>query len=190
MARKLQELNTSSTADMAFLMLTFFLLATTMNVDSGIRRQLPPMPEEEEVEQDINERNLMQVWVSPDGAIRMRDQIVDISMVKDLAKDFITNPTGAASMPEIVVTDIDLLGPYPVSRGTISLQTTRQTRYNMYVQVQNELTRAFNELREDIAQRRFLKSFQNVNEDQYKAIMEAIPTRISEAEPRDTRTRR
>jgi biopolymer transport protein ExbD len=190
MARKVPEINSGSTADMAFLMLTFFLLATTMNVDSGIRRQLPPMPEEEQVEQDINERNLMTVWVSADGAIRMRDQIVDISMVKDIAKEFITNPTGAANMPEIVMKDIEMLGQYPVSRGIISLTTTRQTIYNTYVEVQNELTRAFNELREDLAMRRFMKPYDKVNDDQYKAISEAIPMSISEAEPKDTRTRR
>ncbi|MCC8088917.1 MAG: biopolymer transporter ExbD [Rikenellaceae bacterium] len=186
MARKVPEINASSTADIAFLLLIFFLVATTMNVDSGIRRQLPPMPEDNEIEAlDVNRRNLLLVFVNASDAIMVGGQLLDISQVKDRVKDFISNPTNDPNKPEKINTDIDILGNYPVSRGVISLTNDRGTSYNMYVMVQNELTRAFNELRNELAERKFNKKFSELSEEQAKAVSEAIPTRISEAEPRN-----
>ncbi|MEG2494007.1 MAG: biopolymer transporter ExbD, partial [Rikenellaceae bacterium] len=71
-----------------------------------------------------------------------------------------------------------------VSKAVISLQNTRYTSYNMYIKVQNELTRAYNELRNDLSQREFGKTYDNLDENQQTAIRDAIPLRISEAEPK------
>jgi hypothetical protein len=73
---------------------------------------------------------------------------------------------------------------YKESKGVISLQTTRDTGYDMYIQVQNELTRAFNEIRDDVAQSKFSKPFSDLNEDERGVITKAVPMKISEAEPR------
>ncbi|MCD7963837.1 MAG: biopolymer transporter ExbD [Rikenellaceae bacterium] len=187
MARKVPEINASSTADIAFLLLIFFLVATTMNVDSGIRRQLPPMPDENEIEAlDINRRNILLVFVNASDNIMVGGQLLDITQVKDRVKEFISNPTNDPNKPEKVATDIENLGNYSVSRGVISLTNDRGTSYNMYVMVQNELTRAFNELRDELSQRRFDRKFSELNEDQAKAVTEAIPVKISEAEPRNS----
>ena len=74
---------------------------------------------------------------------------------------------------------------YPVSQGVISLQTTRDTGYQSYIQVQNELTRAFNEIRDEVSERKFGSKFSELNEDQRGVITKAIPLKISEAEPRN-----
>ena len=73
---------------------------------------------------------------------------------------------------------------YPVSEGVISLQNTRDTSYQVYIQVQNELTRAFNEVRDEVAMVKFGKIFNDLSEEERKVITKAIPMKISEAEPR------
>lgn len=175
-------------ADIAFLLLIFFLVATTMNVDSGIQRVLPPMPEEEQqVQQDVRERNILQVYVSQFDAIMVGGERMDISGLKDKAKEFIANPTDAENLPEKEVTSIELIGDYPVTKGVISLQNDRGTSYDVYIQVQNELTRAVNELRDEVAGQYFGgRKFMELPEDQRNAVQKAIPSRISEAEPRNT----
>ena len=74
---------------------------------------------------------------------------------------------------------------YPVSQGVVSLQTTRDTGYQAYIQVQNELTRAFNEVRDEVAERKFGSKFSDLTEEQRGVITKAIPLKISEAEPRN-----
>ena len=74
---------------------------------------------------------------------------------------------------------------YPVSQGVISLQTTRDTGYQAYIQVQNELARAFNEIRDDLAEEKFGSKFADLTEQQRTAITKAVPLKISEAEPRN-----
>ena len=73
---------------------------------------------------------------------------------------------------------------YPVSQGVISLQTTRDTGYQVYIMVQNELTRAFNEVRDEVSMQKFGKKFGELTEEQSKVITSAVPLKISEAEPR------
>lgn len=186
MAKKIPEINASSTADIAFLLLIFFLVATTMNSDFGIRRQLPPVPDENENESvEVNARNLLHVFVNASNEILVGGSIMDISGVKDAVKEFIVNPANDPNKPERIMTEIENFGMYPVSRGVVSLNNDRGTRYNTYVMVQNELTRAFNEMKGELAMRTYGKPLNKLSEDQAKAINEAIPSRISEAEVRD-----
>ena len=101
----------------------------------------------------------------------------------------ITNPMDDENLPEKVDREIDMADgskwTYPVSEGVVSLQTTRDTGYQAYIMVQNELTRAFNEVRDDVAQRKFGAKFSELNEDQRNAVSKAVPLKISEAEPRN-----
>ena len=171
-------------ADIAFLLLIFFLVATTMNTDTGIQRVLPPWVETADAP-PIKERNLMQVKVNQYDQIQVQGKLVHLSQVKDLAKDFILNVGDSEELPEKVVTDIELVGSYPVSEGVISLQNDRGTSYDMYIKVQNELTRAFNEIRDNVARERFGASFEELDEAKRKAIQKAVPPKISEAEPKN-----
>ena len=193
--RKVPEVNSSSQADIAFSLLIFFLVATTMNTDTGLARMLPPMPPENQQQEDIKvkERNLFLVLISGNGAIMAgtpnHQEIIDLRQLTDKAKEFILNPMDDQNLPE--KKDEEIAMPdgskwvYPVSQGVISLQTTRDTGYQAYIQVQNELTRAFNEVRDDVAEKKFGSKFSDLTEEQRGVITKAIPLKISEAEPRN-----
>lgn len=188
--RKVQEINAGSMADIAFLLLIFFLVATTMNVDTGLVRVLPPMPDPNVKQEDIKvkERNLLLVFVSGSGNIMAGGQLIDIKQLKDKAKEFILNPYNDENLPEKEDKELELPDGqkwvYPVSQGVISLQNTRDTGYQVYIRVQNELTRAFNEVRDEVAMSKFGKKFMDLQEEQRKVITTAVPMKISEAEPR------
>lgn len=173
-------------ADIAFLLLIFFLVTTTMGSDNGIQRILPPWID---VKNDdgikSKERNTLVVKVSGSDLILVGGRRVDLGGVKDITKEFITNPTQSENLPEVEMKEIELIGQYPVSKGVISLQNDVSTSYDVYLAVQNELTRAYNEVRNEVSNRFFNKKYTELSEDQKKAINGAIPTKISEAEPVD-----
>lgn len=182
--RATPEINAGSMADIAFLLLIFFLVTTTMDVDTGIIRRLPP-PVETPEDIKIKERNVMNVLVNKNDRLLVNGRPGDIRTLKDEAKKFMTpvvpdNP----SYPETEVKSIPLMGDIHTSKGVISLKNDRGTSYDIYIRVQNELARAFNELRDELSLRYFGVRFTSLtNEDQIKAINEAVPIRISEAEP-------
>ena len=193
--RKVQEINAGSMADIAFLLLIFFLVATTMNTDTGLVRMLPPMPPEDQKQVDITvkERNLLLVFINGRGDIMAgasgKQEPIDLHQLTERTKEFIVNPMDDENLPEKVNRDIDLPDGskwvYPVSEGVVSLQTTRDTGYQSYIMVQNELTRAFNEVRDEVAQRKFGAKFSDLPEEQRNVISKAVPLKISEAEPRN-----
>ena len=188
MARRRPEINTSSMADIAFLMLAFFLMVSTMDQDEGIYRRLPPMPPPgaELQDQQANKRDVILVKISSDNSIYAGNQPVDISQLKDKIVEFLTNPHNDPNMPEKEITDIAGFGEYPVSKGIISLQNDRETNYEAYIQVQNELVKAINQLRDEFSMVNFGKRYSLLtNENQIKIVREAIPQIISEAEPKD-----
>ena len=193
--RKIQEINAGSMADIAFLLLIFFLVATTMNTDTGLVRMLPPMPPEDQKQEDIKvkERNLFLVFINGRGDIMAgasgKQEPIDLHQLTERTKEFIVNPLDDENLPEKVNKDIDLPDGskwvYPVSEGVVSLQTTLDTGYQSYIMVQNELTRAFNEVRDEVAQRKFGAKFSDLPEEQRNVISKAVPLKISEAEPRN-----
>lgn len=193
--RKVQEINAGSMADIAFLLLIFFLVATTMNVDTGLVRVLPPMPPENQKQEDIKvkERNLFLVLVSGSGNIMVgtpnNQEFTDLHQVKDRTKEFILNPMDDENLPEKTAKEIELADGskwvYPESQGVVSLQTTLETDYQTYIMVQNELTRAFNEVRDEVAMQKFGKKFSELEKEDRDAVSKAVPLKISEAEPRN-----
>lgn len=185
MAKKTPEINASSMADVAFLLLIFFLVATTMDIDSGLNRVLPPWSEKQTEAPDIKERNLLLVHVNKYDQIAVQGEIVDISMLKDRAKEWVLNREDDKKLPEKKEENIDLIGKYKVSQGIISLQNDRGTSYERYIQVQNELTRAFNEIRDELGKAHFGKAYAELEKEQQDAISKAVPLKISEAEPQN-----
>lgn len=193
--RKVPEVNSSSQADIAFSLLIFFLVATTMNVDTGIARMLPPMPPENQKTEDVKvkERNLFLVLVSGSGAILAgtpSDQnVIDLRQLKDRTKEFILNPMDDEALPEKIEKEFELPDGskwlYPESQGVVSLQTTRDTDYQAYIMVQNELTRAFNEVRDEVSLAKFGSKFAELPEEQRNVVAKAVQMKISEAEPRN-----
>jgi hypothetical protein len=111
------------------------------------------------------------------------NEALDISQLKDKAKEFLSNPTNDPSLPEKEDKEIAGLGTYPVSKGVISLQNDRGTSYHAYIAVQNELTAAIDEMRNELSQAKFGRKYADLTEPQAEAIDQAIPIAISEAEP-------
>jgi len=187
--RKTPEINSSSMADIAFLLLIFFLVTTTMDVDTGIARQLPPIPESNEVKTDveINKRNLFPVRINASDRLLVNGVPMDIEALKDKAKEFIKSDPNRSDLPvmkETVVKGINR--PVMVSEGIISLQNDRGTTYKRYIEVQDKLVKAYNELRDEASFQYFGKrTYDELNEAQQEAIRTIYPQRISEAEPKD-----
>ncbi len=186
MARKVNEINAGSMADIAFLLLIFFLVATTMNVDTGISRKLPPMPDPTVDPPKVKERNIFVVLVNKNDQLLVEGKPGDINTLREEAKIFLSNPTNDINLPEKEMIQVEGLGEAWISKGVISLQNDRGTSYDMYIQVQNELTAAVRELRDELSINKFGVKFSDLEEeDLRKAIQKAIPVAISEAEPKD-----
>ena len=193
MAKKLPGLNTSSTADIAFLLLCYFLMTTTMGSHTGLSRRLPPMPDEKQKTQDqkVNRRNIIIVKINSQDRLLAGTEPMDVSQLKDKIKIFLTNPTDDPTLPEKELQDIEGLGTRPVSKGVISLQNDRGTSYQAYIAVQNELVKAVNELRDDFSRKNYNgKTFNMLDEDTQAIVKKAVPQFISEAEPKDVGRRR
>lgn len=192
MARPVNEINAGSMADIAFLLLIFFLVTTTMDIDTGITRKLPPPPPEDMEDIKVKERNIFKVLVNKNDRLLLNGKPGDIRMLKVQAKDFLNNgnlknPASADDMPEKKMVNIPLLGgDIYISKGIISLKNDRGTSYDMYIQVQNELAAAIRELRDDMSMQFFGMNFsQLTDEEKRDAIQKAIPVAVSEAEPED-----
>lgn len=187
MARKTPGLNTQSTADIAFLLLCYFLMTSTMDQQSGLQRRLPPMPDQNQKTEDtkVNKRNIIIVKINSSDRLFAGDQLLDVSQLKDKIKEFITNPNNDPNLPDREMKNIEGYGEYPVSKGVISLQNDRGTSYRAYIAVQNELVKAINEVRDDFCKQNYGKAYTFLTEDQQKIVREAIPQNISEAEPKD-----
>lgn len=192
MARPVQEINAGSMADIAFLLLIFFLMVTTMDIESGLQRRLPPMPDENQKQEDIqvNRRNILVVRLNDSDGLLLGGEMMDVSMLKDKAKEFLLNPADDVTLPEKEEKMIEGFGPFRVSKGVISLQNTRGTSYKAYIEVQNELVKAVNEIRDDFAMANFGKKYIALDEERQRIVRDAIPQNISEAEPKDTGRKR
>ena len=190
--RNAEGINASSSADIAFLLLIFWLTTTTMNSDKGLQRRLPPMPDENQKQEDVkvNRRNIIQVKINSNDRIIAGGQIMEISEIKDKIVEFVTNPMNLDNLPEKEMKEIEGFGQYPVSKGVVSLQNDRGTSYNSYLRVQNELVKAFNEIRDDFAVKNYGKKYNALDEEKQKIVRDAIPQSISEAEPKDISKRR
>lgn len=192
MAKSTPALNTTSSADIAFLLLIFFLVSTTMDVDKGIQRRLPPMPDENQKQQDIkvNRRNIVVVRINSQDRILAGGTPMDVTQVREKIKEFIINPANIESLPEKEMKEIEGFGQYAVSKGVVSLQNDRGTSYSAYLKVQNEIVKAFNEIRDDFAMVNFGSKYADLDEDKQKIVRDAIPQSISEAEPKDVSKKR
>ncbi|MCR4864746.1 MAG: biopolymer transporter ExbD [Bacteroidales bacterium] len=185
--KKTPAINSSSTADIAFLLLCYFLMTTTMGSQTGLSRLLPPMPDpNQKVEdQQVNRRNIIVVRVNAANNVLAGSEPIAVSQLKDKVKEFLTNPYNDPNLPEKTPTDIEGFGTYNVSKGVISLQNDRGTSYYQYIAVQNEIVKAIDELRDEFSYNNYGKPFIRLTEDQQTIVKKAVPQNISEAEPKD-----
>jgi biopolymer transport protein ExbD len=204
MARSTPEVNGGSLADIAFLLLIFFLVTTTMDIDTGITRLLPPEPEKDQVtDVRVNKRNVLVVLLNRSDMLMVGGEVMDRLALKDKTIEFFTNPNKSEDLPLMEYTEVQfppgsssLLDPDgiwrgEVSKGVISLQNDRSTTYGKYLQVQNELVAAVNTLRNDFCKLYFDKAYDDLNtanpiEEEIQAgIREIYKMNISESEPKN-----
>ncbi|MDB0040073.1 biopolymer transporter ExbD [Polaribacter sp.] len=201
--RETPEINAGSMADIAFLLLIFFLVTTTMNVDSGISKKLSEKPPADYVPPVIKERNIFEVNINRNNELLVEGERMDVKEIKDAAVKFIDNGGGEGKLVDGVST-----GPCDYCKGEksttssdhpnkaiISVQSDRGTEYGTYMIVQNELLRAYTELRNALCKERYGMSYIEL-EKLYKDdknnlelkkkvedIKTAYPQIISDAEP-------
>ena len=188
MAKKVPGINAGSMADISFLLLIFFLVTTSMSVTSGLSRKLPPPlpPGAEQPDVEINKRNVFVVLINSNNQIMAQGQLVHIRDLNQKAKEFILNEFNSPDLPMVTTEEIPLLGKVNVTKDhVISLQNDRGTDYQAYLEVQNELVAAYNELREELAMKKFSTHYEALPEEKQEAIQKVFPQKISEAEPKN-----
>lgn len=204
MARETPEVNGGSLADIAFLLLIFFLVTTTMDIDTGITRLLPPEPEKDQItDVKVNKRNVLVVLLNRSDRLMVGGEEMDRLQLKAKTIQFFTNPANSQDLPVMEETEVQfppgsssLLPPDgvwtgKVSKGVISLQNDRSTTYGKYLQVQNELVAAVNELRNDFCKLYFDREFDELNtanptdEEIHDGIRKIYKMNISESEPKN-----
>jgi len=164
-------INAGSMADIAFLLLIFFLVTTNILEDKGILVRLPIWENEPPEPEDVNSNNVFTVKINGANEIYAEGKVLGVQKIKEEAKLFITNPLQLPNRPT---------NP---SNAVVSLQHDRGTKYETYLQVYNELKRAYNELWEEKALALYNKSFVDLPIAMQKNIRKEIPLVISEAEP-------
>ena len=165
------EINASSMADIAFLLLIFFLVTTTIVEDKGILVKLPPWSEEEPDIAKLKKRNVYSVLVNAQNQLLVRGEVTEIRNLRNDTKEFIANPTGREDLSE------------SPKKAIISLKNDRGTNYKTYLEVYNELQAAYNELWEEEALKRFNVSYEQLPSSRKREIRNDFPLIISEAEP-------
>ncbi len=166
------EINAGSMADIAFLLLIFFLVTTQIVEDKGITVKLPPWSEEEPDITQLKTRNVFSVLVNAQNQLLVRGQPMEIRELREKAKEFIVNPQQREDLSE------------KPTRAIISLKNDRGTNYKTYLEVYNELKGAYDELWDEAAKRKYGTPYsEDMPLAQRKAIKEEIPMVLSEAEP-------
>lgn len=166
------EINAGSMADIAFLLLIFFLVTTTIAEDKGILVKLPPWSDEEPDITKLKERNVYSVLVNAQNQLLVREEPMRISNLRENAKEFISNPRRMENMAE------------SPKNAIISLKNDRGTNYETYLAVYNELKGAYDELWDELSQKRYGEPYsEDMPYAQRKAIKTEIPMVLSEAEP-------
>ena len=166
------EINAGSMADIAFLLLIFFLVTTTIDVDKGVLVKLPPWSDEEPDIAKLNKRNVFSVLVNAQNQLLVRGEPTDVKDLKERTKEFIANPSKREDLSEAP------------NKAIISLKNDRGTKYGTYLEVYNEVKAAYSELWNEECQRKY---GQDYTDDLPTAIKKEIrakfPLIISEAEP-------
>ena len=171
-SRMKNEVNAGSMADIAFLLLIFFLVTTTIAEDKGIRVKLPPWSEEEPDITQLKKRNVYAVLVNAQNQLLVRGEPMSVSRLREGAKEFIANPLKLENMAE------------KPSRAIISLKNDRGTNYETYLEVYNELKAAYDELWDELSLRKYNVNYsEEMPKAMRNAIKKEIPMVLSEAEP-------
>ena len=161
--RIIPALNTTSTADISFMLLIFFLVTTSMDMDKGLMRQLPPLDKQQEEQVvDVDKRNVLRLTLSASDELQVNDSIVAIASLRRRVMEFV------ARCPDR-------------ERHVISIELDRETGYDAYFNMQNEIVAAYNALREARARRAYGNTFAKCTSQQQEALRAYFPQRIAES---------
>ncbi len=175
-------LDTTSTADISFMLLIFFLVTSSMDTDKGLTRQLP-MPEEQEEEQDlvVKRRNVMELHLDATGQLTLDGDTVSADALTSRIEDFVANVSDDPEKPERSEREVHLLGLSRVSdRHVIFINVSPEATYDAYFQMQNAIVAAYSNLRNKLAQEYFAHDFKDCSQEQRDAVAMVFPQRISE----------
>ena len=175
------EVNAGSMADIAFLLLIFFLVTATISSDEGINRLLPKeCPPGENCTTPIHERNILRIQINNEDEIMIENNIVPISELKEITKSFLDN-NGDGTCNYCNGVKASNASDNPIE-AVVSLQNGRHTSYKQFITVQNQLAKAYYELRNTYSMHVLKKPFDKLSKDQLKQIKDAYPFILSEAE--------
>lgn len=175
------EINGGSMADIAFLLLIFFLVATTMDIDTGMIRKLSPHSDQPPPE--IKERNVWVVLVNSNDQLMVEGEQMPLHMLRSKTKEFLLNTHNKENLPEKRIEVVEPFGEIEVTKGIISIKNDRQTSYNMFIKVMNELIAAGNEIKDDFSRKYFGQKYADLPDHLQSAVLKAVPAVISESEP-------
>lgn len=157
--REVPGLNTTSTADISFMLLVFFLVTTSMDVDKGMNRQLPPKQDEKQEMMDVDRSKVMSLALSEEGLLTIDEKPADIDKIRRQLKEFIVT-----------------IGPSHI----IELKTDRKCDYDTYFHLQNEIVRSYREIRDAASKQQFGKPYSKCSVEQREQLMEKYPQRVQE----------
>ena len=170
--RMSNEINAGSMADIAFLLLIFFLVTTTIDVDKGVLVKLPPWSDEEPDITKLKKRNVFSVLVNAQNQLLVRGEPTSVDELKERTKEFIANPQRREDLAEAP------------NKAIISLKNDRGTKYGTYLEIYNEVKAAYSELWNEECQRKYNQPYsENLPLAIRKEIRSKFPLVISEAEP-------
>ena len=158
--REIPELNTTSTADISFMLLVFFLVTSSMNTDKGLGRKLSPVDEQRQEQRDINRSNVLQIRIDADDRLFCDDQPVTADGLQQQVESFVASRQ--------------------TDQYVIAVQTDRQTSYDAYFQMQDAVVAAYHRLRDKMAQQKYGHPFALCTQAEHDAIVRRYPQRISE----------
>ena len=164
--REIPELNTTSTADISFMLLVFFLVTSSMDTDKGLSRQLPPMDDEPQKEIDISRSNVMQIRLDANDSLWVDDKTIAFADLQRQVESFV-----ASRQTEQFV---------------VGVQTDRATSYDAYFEMQNTIVAAFHSLREKMAMQQYGHHFSQCTAEERAVIVKRLPLRVSEAQPTES----
>jgi biopolymer transport protein ExbD len=175
------QVNAGSMADIAFLLLIFFLVTTTISADKGINRKLPAnCPPGMECNTDIKKRNILRIQMNNQQQIMVDNEVIEIDELKDIVKQFVDN-NGDNTCSYCEGDGLALFSEHP-KKVVISLQSGDQTHYELFITIQDELTKAYYELRENYSKTVLGKEAKNLSEADMMKVKAAYPFIVSEAE--------
>ena len=180
--RETPGLDTTSTADISFMLLIFFLVTSSMDTDKGLARQLP-MPEDQTEEQElvVKRRNVMELRLDDAGRLTCDGDTLGVDELVGRIEDFVANAADDPQKPERSEREVHLLGRCRVSdRHVIFVDVSPQATYDAYFQMQNAIVAAYTHLRDELAQRQFGHDYKDCTQEQREAVAMVFPQRISE----------